>query len=247
MTSFAVILPAAGRSTRFGDPRRKKPFVDLAGRPLWLRALDPFVTRDDVVQAIVAVGPDDVDWFRERFRPNLAFLEVEVIAGGAERADTVFGALERVRDDVDFVAVHDAARPLLAPQWVESVFAAAREHDAAIPGLPVAATVKRVKEGRIEATVDRTDLCLAQTPQVFRRTLLLEAFRARGELQPTDEAQLVETFGHPVHVVSGWPMNFKITTRDDLTLAEALVDKLPKPTLDRPLHPFADEDPRDLV
>lgn len=250
MPNFALILAAAGASSRFRQSsglggQRKKVFQELKGRPVWLRSAEPFLNREDLVQSLVAVAPDDVDWFREKYRANLAFTNVEIVPGGAERADTVQNALARVRGDVEFVAIHDAARPLIVKEWIDSVFAAAVRSGAAIPAVRVAATLKRVSpEGTIEATVPRDRLWQAQTPQVFRVDLLREAFARRGNEQPTDEAQLVESLGRPVTVVEGSSMNLKITTAEDFRMAEALLDALPKPKGFRALHPFADEEPR---
>lgn len=245
MPKFAVILPAAGKSTRFSLNKRKKPFVDLKGRAVWVRTAELFVNRDDVVQTIIAVSAEDMEWFKEKFRPNLAFMDIEIVEGGSERADTVQKALAQVKSDVDFVAVHDAARPLLIKDWIDTLFQEAEKTGAVIPALPIANTIKRVNKGHvIEETVSREQLWGAQTPQIFRRELLLEAFAKRGDLQPTDEAQLVENLGHPISVIPGWPMNFKITTMDDYKMAEACVNALPKSKTIRPLHPFADEEPR---
>lgn len=248
MPKFAVILPAAGKSSRFGvhqQQNKKKVFVDLKGRPVWVRTAEHFVNREDVVQTIMAVSAEDLDWFKEKFRPNLAFMNIEIIAGGAERADSVQNALARVRADVDFVAVHDAARPLLAKEWIDEVFDVAAQSGSAILAAPVTSTLKRVDSTlTIEETVPRAGLWEAQTPQVFRRQVLLDAFARRGALQPTDEAQLVEATGQPVKVVSCSRMNLKITTLEDLRMAEVLLDALPKEKTLRSLHPFADEDPR---
>jgi 2-C-methyl-D-erythritol 4-phosphate cytidylyltransferase len=241
MAKFAVILPAAGKSARFSGKDRKKPFVDLKGRAVWLRAAELFVARDDVVQTLVAVAADDMEWFKNKYRPNLAFMDLEIVEGGAERADTVQKALARVKADVDFVAVHDAARPLLVKDWIDKIFAAALQHGAAIPAIPVSSTLKRVDGKRIAETVSRDGLWQAQTPQVFRRELLLEAFAKRGDFRATDEAQLVERIGVDVAVIEGWPMNIKITTQQDFQLAEALVNALPKDKGLKSLHPFADE------
>jgi 2-C-methyl-D-erythritol 4-phosphate cytidylyltransferase len=247
MAKFAVILPAAGRSTRFQQNKRKKPFVDLKGRAVWLRSAEHFVNRDDVVQTLIAVAPEDIDWFKEKFRPNLAFMNVDIIEGGTERADTVQKALSRVRPDAEFVAVHDAARPLLVKKWVDAVFEAAERTGAALPAIPVSSTLKRVgADGLVVETVSREGLWQAQTPQVFRRQLLLEAYARRGDLVATDEAQLVEALGEQVAIVEGWPMNLKITTAADFKMAEALVDALPKDKPLRGLHPFAGEEERFL-
>lgn len=245
MPKFAVILAAAGKSSRFQMQKRKKPFVELRGRAVWLRAAELFVNRDDVVQTLVVVSPDDLDWFKEKYAPNLAFMDVEIVPGGAERADSVRNGLARVKPEAEFVAVHDAARPLLVPEWIDRVFAAAAKSGAAILASPVTSTLKRAKpNGTIDETVSRERLWAAQTPQVFRRQLLLDAYARQGALTPTDEAQLVEQLGVPVTLVEGSSLNIKITTNEDFRLAESALDALPKPKALRALHPFADEQPR---
>lgn len=242
MPKFAVIFPAAGSSSRFGDPRRKKPFIELKGRPVWVRAAELFLSRDDVVQSVMVLPPDEIDWFKEKFRANLAFMNMDIVAGGAERADSVQNALARIKSDVDFVAVHDAARPLIVKRWIDDVFKAAVEHGAAIPATPISSTVKRVgREKLIVETVPRDGLWAAQTPQVARRDWLLEAFARRNGFSATDEAQLLERAGRKVAVVEGSPMNLKITTQEDFRMAEALCDSLPKERTLGSLHPFADE------
>ena len=242
MSKFAVILPAAGKSSRFSK-HRKKVFVELNGRPVWVRTAEQFVHRPDVVQTILVVSPEDLEWFKEKFRPNLAFMDLEVVTGGAERADSVQQGLARVRAEVDFVAVHDAARPLIVKDWIDQVFLAAEEHGAAILANPITSTLKRVDAAQaIEETVSRANLWAAQTPQVFRRQILLDAFAKRGTYQATDEAELVERIGVSVRIVPGSPLNLKITTPDDFRIAERLLDALPKEKLPGFLHPFADEE-----
>ncbi len=244
MPKFAVILAAAGQSSRFGgEARRKKPFIELKGRPVWVRALEPLIQHSDVVQSLIVVSPEDLEWFKEKFRPNLAFLNVEVIAGGKERADSVQNGLAHVRADVDFVAVHDAARPLLTRKDVDEVLKAAASTRAAILASPIVSTIKRVQRGRIEETVPRDNLWGAQTPQVFDRRLLMEAYAKRDAFVATDEAQLVERIGHSVAIVEGSPMNLKITTQDDFRMAEVLLDALPREKSLANLHPFAADNP----
>jgi 2-C-methyl-D-erythritol 4-phosphate cytidylyltransferase len=243
MSKFAVILPAAGKSTRFGDSRRKKVFVDLAGRPVWIRAAEHFTNRDDVAQVLVVVSPEDLEFFKDKFRPNLAFMSVEIVTGGAERADSVRNALARVRTDIEFVAVHDAARPVLAKEWVDDVFREAGRTGAAILATPVSNTLKRATEaGTILETVPRDRIWAAQTPQVFRREWLMEAYSRQGNLRPTDEAQLVEATGRAVSLVECPPINIKITSPGDMKFAELALGALPKPKGITALHPFADDD-----
>jgi 2-C-methyl-D-erythritol 4-phosphate cytidylyltransferase len=142
------------------------------------------------------------------------------------------------------VAVHDAARPCLTPELIESVFAAAVQHGAALPGLPVGETLKRVgQDHKTVETVSRAGLYTAQTPQVFRRDLIVRAYenRPRQGSAITDDAQLVEALGESCHMVEGSPWNIKITARDDLRLAAAILQAMPKPKREGPSHPFADE------
>ncbi len=243
MGCFAVILPAAGRSTRFGDPKQKKIYADLDGRAVWLRAVDPFLNRNDVTQIIVAIHPDDRELFERRYRPNVAFLDITVIDGGAERHDSIARALDAIDASCEFVAVHDAARPCLTADLVDALFAATRAHGAAILAVPVTDTLKRADpDGSIVATVPRAGLFAAQTPQGFRRDLLTRAYANRDATDgPTDDATLVEALGHRVVIVEGSPMNLKITTAADLRLAHAILQSLPRPEPDAPGHPFADE------
>src|SRR5947209_13744929 len=144
MGPFAVIFPAAGKSSRFGDPKQKKVYAELDGRAVWLRAAEAFVNRDDVAQILLVIDPGDRELFERRYRASVAFLNIRVVDGGAERADSVARALEAVDPSCEFVAVHDAARPCLVPDLIDAVFDAARSHGAAVPGLPVAETLKRV-------------------------------------------------------------------------------------------------------
>lgn len=227
MSRFAVIIPAAGRSSRFGG-MEKKPFVSLDGRPVWQRAAEPFWSRADVSKVYVVIAPEDRDDFLARFRHLITFVDkVELVAGGAERFESVANALARVPDDVPLVAVHDAVRPLVTAALIDSVVRAAEEHGAAMPAVPVADTLKQVDPAtnRITGTVPRAGVWQAQTPQVFRRDWLVEAYARRAALNApiTDDAQLIEALGHSVVVVPGAPTNFKITTKDDLELADAIL------------------------
>lgn len=229
MSPFAVILPAAGRSSRFGDPRHKKIFANLGDRAVWLRAIEPFLCRDDVAQVLLAIAPEDREQFESRFQPNIASMSISILEGGDERHDTVAKALALVDPACAFVAVHDAARPCVPHTLIDAVFQAAREHGAALPGLPVTDTLKRVEaNGRATATVARAGLVAVQTPQAFRRDWLEAAYVRRHELREsiTDDAQLVEALGHAVQVVDGSRWNLKITTPDDLRLAELILPLL---------------------
>jgi 2-C-methyl-D-erythritol 4-phosphate cytidylyltransferase len=244
MGPFSVIFPAAGKSSRFGDPKQKKIYAELAGRAVWLRAVEPFVNRDDVGQMILAIAPEDRELFERRYRASVAFMSIQVIEGGAERSDTVARALESVDERCEFVAIHDAARPCVSEDLIDAVFDAARRHGAALPAIPIAETIKRVGEDRSTSeTIPREALYLAQTPQVFRRDLLCKAYaqRARVGVGITDDCQLVEAIGHRCAVVDGSRLNIKITTHEDMRLAAAILPLLEKTVGEGPVHPYSDE------
>ena len=190
MPNFAVILPAAGKSSRFRD-KEKKPFVNLDGRAVWLRTAEHFVARQDVCQCIIVVGKDDQEMVRRRYGANLAFMNVQIADGGAERFDSVANALKLVKSEVEFVAIHDSVRPCLTEELINTVFAKAVQTGAALLALPVGDTVKRVDDQhRIQETLSRKGLWLAQTPQVFRREWLEAAYVARGKLGATSPMML---------------------------------------------------------
>lgn len=221
----AVILPAAGNSTRFGGPT-KKPFLALNEKPIWLRSLQLFLSRPEIAQTLLVVAPDDLDDFKSHNGAQLAFLEVDLVAGGSERFESIANALAQLRDEIEFVAVHDAVRPLTGSKTIDAVLHAASEFGAAVPAVPVADTLKRVDDQMIiTETPSREGLWLAQTPQIARRDWIDEAYRRRGELtEPiTDDTQLLAAIGHPVRVVPGEVTNLKITTPEDLLLAEAIL------------------------
>ncbi|WP_169976310.1 2-C-methyl-D-erythritol 4-phosphate cytidylyltransferase [Tautonia rosea] len=225
MGPFAVILPAAGQSRRFGDATRKKVDHEIDGRAVWRWAVEPFAERNDVAQLLLAVAPEDRKQFEDRYQAELAELRITLVEGGAERFDTVAACLDRIDPRCEFVAVHDAARPFPTRAVIDRVFEAARAFGAALPGLPVSDTLKRAgDDGVITETVSRAGLFAVQTPQAFRLDLLRQAHANRINLSVpvTDDAQLVEAIGHPCRIVLGSPLNLKITRREDLPLAEAI-------------------------
>lgn len=245
MPKVSVIVPAAGASTRYGG-RQKKILERLGsgGPPVFLRTLEAFCNRGDVCQTQLVVAPDDLEEIAARFGGNLGFMNVKIIAGGACRSDSVRNALNNLRDEAELICVHDAVRPCIAQPWIDAVFAKAAETGAALLAVPIHGTMKaarRLEDGAVtvERTLPRTQVWEAQTPQVFRRDWLLEAYASGKEA--TDDAALIEALGHTVHLVPGDPRNIKITTPADLAFAAAVLATLPKPRDRRSLHPFADE------
>ena len=239
-SSVAVIICAAGSSSRFGG-KRKKPFVDVAGRAAFLRSVELFADRDDVKQILLAIAPEDEELVHIKWGPNLAFFNVKIFFGGTERFDTVKKGLELVRNDIDLIAVHDAVRCCLTKKWLDDVIAAAAETGAAILACPVVATIKEAKDNTIIKTVDRMGLYEAQTPQVFETSLLKKAYQNLDKLDKSkisDDAQLVEALGGKVSIVETDSSNIKITRQSDIAIAEAILKARPKPGAKGPAGPY---------
>ena len=208
MTVWAVVV-AAGSGSRFGGA---KQFADLAGRPVAGWAVDAARRAcDGVVLVLPPACRESVDGADR------------VATGGATRAASVRAGLGQLPDGVTTVVVHDAARPLASADLFRRVLDAVAEGaDAAIPGVPVSDTVKRVEAGTVVETLDRDSLVAVQTPQAFRLEALRRAHAAGGDA--TDDAALVEATGGRVVVVPGEPANIKLTDGTDLTIARALLE-----------------------
>lgn len=227
MAKVAVIIPAAGAGKRFGG-EVKKPFAQLDNRPIFIRALELFINRPDVCQAILTVSPDDYEVVREKYAANIMILGIKLVRGGAERFDSVRLALEAVDAAAELVCIHDAVRPCVLESWIDKVFAEAGKSGAAILAAPLTGTIKRVAaSGVIDETVSRAGLYEAQTPQVFRKDLLLQAYAdLPAGFAPTDDAEVVERTGHGVTIVPTDRRNLKITQPGDMSLASVLVKEM---------------------
>ncbi len=200
-----------------------KLFADIAGRPLIAHTLAAAAASGCFVRVVIA-APEPRHTVIIELARSAGFSDVVLTTGGVRRQDSVRLALERA-GDADIVAVHDAARPLCAPQLFIDCVAAARAHGAATVAMPVVDSIKRGAGGVIVQSLDRHDLYAIQTPQAFRRELLVEGHRhaTANALVVDDDAVLVEALGTAVHIVAGSPDNFKVTHPRDLVLLRALV------------------------
>jgi 2-C-methyl-D-erythritol 4-phosphate cytidylyltransferase len=216
--SVAAIVLAAGSSSRFGADKLLAP---LAGQPLLRHTLAAMEACAVVNDTILVVSPERVDEFGALVREWGITKLRRVCAGGARRQDSVFNGLQAA--DSIWVVIHDAARPMVTPSLVDRCLMAAAETGAAICGVPVADTLKAVDvDGHIQYTIRRAEVWAAQTPQVFRRDLLLAAHELVVE-DVTDDASMLERIGHPVRMVEGASWNLKVTQPDDLALAEGIL------------------------
>jgi 2-C-methyl-D-erythritol 4-phosphate cytidylyltransferase len=228
MNRVTAILPAAGLGTRMGAETPKQ-FLSLDGVPVLLFTLRRLAACAAISDFIIATRGEEVDTLAGSVAKEKFARPVRVVRGGDSRQDSVANALGYVDSETELILVHDAVRPLVTVSQIERVIAEASACGAAILGIPAMDTVKEVKRASlpndvalITATIPRERVVLAQTPQVFRASLLIKAFaQARQDgVTASDEAGLVERTGHAVHVVVGSERNLKITRPGDMELAE---------------------------
>lgn len=220
------VVPAAGRGMRLGL-NLPKALIPIAGKPMIVWAVAA-LEQTPIVDAIVIVAPSEFIGEFEHLRSENKWRKVvAIVAGGNDRQQSVWNGLQAMPSETEWVIVHDAARPLVKPSLIVSVWEAAQEiGTAAIAALPCSDTVKRTLDGILIAeTLDREQIWLAQTPQVFAADLLKEAHEQalKDGCSATDDAMLVERLGVPIRLVLGDPTNIKITHPVDLALAEALI------------------------
>jgi 2-C-methyl-D-erythritol 4-phosphate cytidylyltransferase len=227
MPEFAVILPGAGRSMRFGG-QVSKLFQILDGQPVLSRTLSVFAQRPDVVQIVVAASDAEAVLDCAKILKSAEKSKVQVCAGGSCRAESVRAAARACRDTIEWIAVHDAARPLASQDLISRTFQAAQDHGAAAAALPVHLTIKQATgplPAPVKQTLRRSELWAMQTPQAMRRRDLLSAFDSCpipfDEI--TDDVQLLELAGQSVWLVEGEERNLKITTPTDLQIAHAFL------------------------
>jgi len=224
---LALILPAAGDSTRMGGEVRK-PLIELLGEPVLCHTLRRFQGLIGLEQIIIVAHPGDVPTIKTAHWAALrACGATGIIEGGTRRQDSVARGLEALHPGIQIVLIHDAVRPMVPRRAIEESVCAADEHGAAVVAVPVTDTIKRARGESASETVPRADLWAAQTPQVFRTELVRRAYAeaARAGFECTDDAQLVERLGVEVRLVRGSFENFKITTAEHLRVAEALLGR----------------------
>ncbi len=216
-----AIIAAAGRGQRLGGARPKQ-LLSVGGRPVLERTVAAFLAHPSVDEVVVALPAELVDappaYLHSTMKP------LRVVAGGARRQDSVANAFRAAGDRADVIVIHDAARPFASADLITRTIAAAAEDGAALAALPARDTVKQGARGLVGATLPREQIFLAQTPQAFRRDVLRDALAHGDGSDATDEATLAERAGHRVRIVDGETSNIKITTPDDLVLAEAIAE-----------------------
>ena len=228
MDKLFTIVPIAGKGSRFGSDINKA-FAKINGLPIIVYTLknlnSVFVCRN---VALVVADTDRifVEDLLAEYKDYFPNLEIMLVTGGKERQDSVFNALGFIPDEFNFVAVHDGARPFVSPEKFTAVYEKAKEHKAAIAALPSRDTVKIVRNGMVETTVDRNKVVLVQTPQIFSKELIFAAYEKamKDDFMATDDSAIAEYFGARVYVVEGCKENIKITYPSDIILAQMIME-----------------------
>jgi 2-C-methyl-D-erythritol 4-phosphate cytidylyltransferase len=219
---YYVILPAAGRGKRMGADVNKL-LLEVEGMPILIHTLLVFEKDSQCDGFVLAINPQERTEIEGLLKAYAIHKPAIYVAGGTERQQSVFNGLAAVNSSL--VLVHDAARPFITTEQIARLLETAEQDGAAVLAVPVKDTVKRVIEDRVVETIERSSLWAVQTPQAFRISLLREAHeRAEREgFLGTDDASLVERLGHRVSVVFGDYNNIKLTTKEDLVFAEAII------------------------
>jgi len=227
--SVSAIIVAGGKGIRMGAATRKQ-YMLLAGKPIVCHTLEVFDACPGIQEIYLVVPPDDLDTCAEKWISFMTFHKaIHLVAGGNERQDSVYRGIQAVSGQgCEVVVIHDAVRPFVNSRMIEDCVAEARISGACIVGMPVMDTAKLVNSGRIERTLDRNAIWMAQTPQAFDLNLIRTAHeKASSErFKGTDDAMLVERLGHQIRIIPGSRLNMKITTPEDLALAEGIFHRI---------------------
>jgi 2-C-methyl-D-erythritol 4-phosphate cytidylyltransferase len=223
--TYQVILPAAGQGKRMGAGKNKL-LLELNGVPVLIHTLKVFEEDTLCNRIILAIHPQDEMEFKELIKKYHIHKEIKFVHGGPERQHSIYNALKTVHSE-GIILVHDAARPFIQKKQIHLLVQKANETGAAIIGVPAKDTMKKVHNGVIVETVERSSLWVIQTPQAFRISLLHAAYKRAEDdhFIGTDDSSLVERISHPVSIVEGDYDNIKLTTPEDLFFAEAILKK----------------------
>lgn len=216
---ISVIITAAGNSTRFGE---NKLLSDIAGKPLIVRTVELFSKYGKIDEIIVATRKQDIPFYQELFENHQ--LDVKVVEGGSERIESLYNGVQASKGNI--ILTHDGARPL-TPLWlIDNLIKAVEEHDAAMTAVPPTATIKYAEDDLIiRSSLARKTTWIAQTPQGFKRDILLNALKSaidQKHFPATDDSEIVAMYGYKVKIVPGDYVNMKVTVKSDLAIASEL-------------------------
>lgn len=219
-----ALITAAGKGQRMQSVTPKQ-YLDLGGKPILAQTLTTFEKCPTINGIFVIVPPDQMDMVQKDIIEKYRFKKVlKVVRGGKTRQQSVYNGLKAIRSECSIIVVHDGVRPLISSRLITESVQAARKNGAAVVGVPARDTIKRAAVGKKLKTLDRDEIWIAQTPQSFQFPLLMKAYQKaqQDNIQGTDDAFLVERLGHSITLITGDYSNIKITTPEDLALAETL-------------------------
>jgi len=225
MSYVSAIVLAAGRGERF-QSKIPKLLASIAKKPIIIYSLEALSRHPSVKDIVVVVSPKNSRQITRLIKQYRIGKIVRVVKGGLRRQDSLGNGLKAINSRTDLVLVHDAARPFIDRELISSVISKANRKGAAVVGVPVKATIKKASGNLVEKTIERKNLWEIQTPQVFSKDLILKAHKRFSSTDVTDDAMLVEKMGAKVSLVQGSYNNIKITTPEDLVIAEAIARKV---------------------
>lgn len=226
MNKVAAVIVAGGSGSRMGT-KVKKQYLKLKDKEILVHTVERFSTITMIQEIIVVTAQEDIEYVTKLLKEVYKVDKVKkVVAGGKERQDSCYNGIKSVSHDINYVMIHDGARPLISEQCILQSIEKVKEHKACIVAVPVKDTIKQVDDtGKVIQTPKRETLWSVQTPQTFERDLIIKAYEAthNDSIIATDDSMIVEAMGHPVYIVQGEYTNIKITTPEDLLLAEKLL------------------------
>ena len=229
MKKIAAVIVAGGSGKRMGTTV-KKQFIQLRDKEVLAHTIEAFNEVDEISEIIVVVGQEDVEKVRQEIVARYQLNKVsKIVVGGKERQDSVYNGLIATSDEIEYVMIHDGARPFISKAVIQTAIEKTKQYKATIVAVPVKDTIKviDIETKTVDCTPQREKLWAVQTPQSFDKKLLLAAYENAHQkgLQVTDDSMIVEAYGKKVHVVLGEYTNIKITTPEDLVIGESILDK----------------------
>ncbi|MFH0924539.1 MAG: 2-C-methyl-D-erythritol 4-phosphate cytidylyltransferase [bacterium] len=227
----AAIITAAGKGSRMGQPISKQ-FLSLGGKPILYHTVKAFESSGKIAEIYLIVGYDDINYCKQKIIYKYGFQKIKkIIIGGRERQDSIYNGLKELDTAVDTVLIHDGVRPFITTELIDKIIDELDQEQAMILAVPAKDTIKLVnQDGYIKETLDRKKLCLTQTPQGFDYNIIWSAYEKayNDGYYATDDANLVERMGKKVKILMGDYENIKITTMEDLSVAEGILRRREK-------------------
>jgi 2-C-methyl-D-erythritol 4-phosphate cytidylyltransferase len=224
MSEIGILIPAAGSGSRMGKNINKQ-FLNLFGKPILYHTIKSFLDWRENLEINIVLAPNEINYFKNNLQPLFSYSDqkLNLIAGGNSRKQSVNNGLKNFSEEVNYVIIHDGARPLVSEILIEKCYQAVIKYNAVSCGVRVKDTIKIVEDSFSKKTLDRDSLRAIQTPQAFKLDLIMKAHRKFEKNKALDDASLVEELGEQVYIVNGDYENFKITTPEDLKPAEMIL------------------------